>query len=96
MIENEDDLELLDDDSDLTSPLDRMEPLDDADESAKPDPDAMLPLLESPDVQQRMVAARAFCELQDERAIPALINLLTDACPLVRVDATPARNRWNR
>jgi HEAT repeat protein len=47
----------------------------------------MLPLLTSPDVQQRMMAARAFCELQDERAIKPLIQLLADSCPLIRVSA---------
>ena len=34
-----------------------------------------------------MIAARAFCELQDRRATPHLVRLLTDACPLVRVSA---------
>lgn len=68
-------------------PLDQVG-LDDADtEIAKPDPDAMLVLLDSPNNQQRMLAARTFCELEDERAIPHLIRLLTDPCPLVRVSA---------
>jgi HEAT repeat protein len=40
-----------------------------------------------------MLAARAFCELQDERAIPNLIHLLTDVCPLVRVSAAYALGR---
>jgi len=52
-----------------------------------PHPDEMLPLLESPDSQQRMLAARAFCQLQDERAIPHLIHLLGETCPLIRVSA---------
>jgi len=66
-----------------------LDPLDqvDAIEVAKPDPEAMLALLESSSNQQRMLAARAFCELEDARAIPHLIRLLTDPCPLVRVSA---------
>jgi HEAT repeat protein len=34
-----------------------------------------------------MLGARAFCEIQDVRAIPHLITLLADVCPLVRVSA---------
>lgn len=56
-------------------------------EPPKPDPEEMLPLLESTDPSQRTIAARAFCEIQDERAIPHLIRLLTDDCPLIRVSA---------
>lgn len=67
-------------------PLDQVG-LDDQTEVAKPNPDAMLALLESPNNQQRMLAARAFCELEDDRAIPHLISLLSDPCPLVRVSA---------
>lgn len=52
-----------------------------------PDPEEMLLLLNSPETPQRMLAARAFCELQDDRAIPSLIHLLRDVCPLVRVSA---------
>lgn len=58
-----------------------------------PNPEEMLPLLTSDLVLERMKAARAFCELQDERAIPYLINLLTDECPLVRVSAAYALGR---
>ncbi len=76
-------------DADLESPLDYMEET----EPPKPDPEEMLPLLESPEPQQRMLAARAFCELQEERAIPALIHLLKDACPLIRVSAAYALGR---
>lgn len=70
----------------LESPLDQLEPVD-ADPADKPNPEVMLALLESADNNQRMLAARAFCELQDARAIPHLIQLLTDGCPLVRVSA---------
>jgi HEAT repeat protein len=73
----------------LESPLDLLA----ESEPPKPDPEEMLPLLQSPEPQQRMLAARAFCDLQDERAIPQLIHLLTDACPLVRVSAAYALGR---
>lgn len=89
---DDDDLTLLDPEADLQSPLDRLEPLDE-EEVAKPDPEAMLALLNAVETPQRMVAARAFCELQDRRAIPHLIRLLTDACPLVRVSAAYALGR---
>lgn len=58
-----------------------------------PDPEEMLPLLTSNVVLERMQAARAFCELQDRRAIPLLIRLLGDECPLVRVSAAYALGR---
>jgi HEAT repeat protein len=53
----------------------------------------MLTLLNSPDPQQRMLAARSFCELQDERAIPLLVQLLRERCPLIRVSAAYALGR---
>lgn len=90
---DDDDLTLLDPEVDLESPLDRLEPLDADSQVAKPDPEAMLALLNAAETPQRMLAARAFCELQDERAIPHLIRLLTDACPLVRVSAAYALGR---
>ncbi|WP_088892690.1 HEAT repeat domain-containing protein [Leptolyngbya ohadii] len=67
-----------------SDPLDAIEPID---AEPKPDPEAMLRLLDSPNNQQKMLAARAFCELEDDRAIPSLIRLLSDACPLIRVSA---------
>lgn len=91
---NEEDLSLLDDEDNLESPLDHMAAVDDpAAEAAKPDVEEMLQFLASTDVTQRMIAARAFCELQDSRAIPHLIQLLADACPLVRVSAAYALGR---
>lgn len=90
-MDNKTDLSVLDFEADLESPLDRLDDL--GTPTPKPDPDAMLPLLSSPDVQQRMVAARAFCELQDERSIPDLIRLLADGCPLLRVSAAYALGR---
>jgi HEAT repeat protein len=89
----DDDLTLLDIDADLESPLDHMEPVDAESEEPKPDPEEMLPLLESQETNQRMLAARTFCELQDDRAIPHLIRLLSDPCPLVRVSAAYALGR---
>jgi HEAT repeat protein len=90
---NDDDLTLLDPDTELESPLDRLEPLDAESEATSPDPEVMLALLTSQVTQQRMLAARAFCELQDQRAIPHLIGMLTDVCPLVRVSAAYALGR---
>jgi HEAT repeat protein len=58
-----------------------------------PDPEEMLALLNSEAVLERMQAARAFCELEDARAIPRLIELLEDDCPLVRVSVAYALGR---
>lgn len=90
---DEDDLTVLDPDADLESPLDKLGPLDADSEASKPNPDQMLPLLSSAQPQQRMLAARVFCELQDQRAVPDLIRLLQDTCPLVRVSAAYALGR---
>ena len=40
-----------------------------------------------------MLAARVFCELEEPRSIPLLIQLLQDDCPLVRVSAAYALGR---
>lgn len=87
-----DDLGALYTQTNFESPLDRMGTAD-AEEAAAPDPEAMLALLDAPETPQRMLAARAFCEMRDERAIPKLIALLNDACPLVRVSASYALGR---
>ncbi|NEO97339.1 MAG: HEAT repeat domain-containing protein [Symploca sp. SIO2E9] len=92
MYSNED-LSVLDTVDDLESPLDQLEPVDADSEVPKPDPDEMLAMLTSRETPKRMLAARAFCEIQDERAIPELIKLLTDVCPLVRVSAAYALGR---
>ncbi|MEC4802847.1 MAG: HEAT repeat domain-containing protein [Jaaginema sp. PMC 1079.18] len=92
---NEDDLSVLDfdfDESDFESPLDKMEPVE-AIEAQKPNSEAMLALLQSSETQQRMVAARAFSEIQDQRAIPYLIQMLNEVCPLARVSAAYALGR---
>jgi HEAT repeat protein len=89
----DDDLSLLDLEESLESPLDELETS--ADDSANPplDPELMLSLLASAEASQRTIAARAFCELQDERSIPYLIDLLNDDCPLVRVSSAYALGR---
>ncbi|MFZ4640221.1 MAG: HEAT repeat domain-containing protein [Nodosilinea sp.] len=88
-------------DNDLTSPnpdLEFTDPLDQLgppreDGASEYDPEVMLPLLQSPEPQQRMLAARAFCELEESRAIAPLTTLLSDLCPLVRVSAAYALGR---
>ncbi len=91
---DEDDLTLLEEiEVELESPLDHLGSLTADSEVPKPNPDAMLALLENPQTQQRMLAARAFCDIEDKRAIPHLIRLLTDTCPLVRVSAVYAIGR---
>jgi len=69
------------------SPLDQLGASDAETEVPRIDPEEMLQWLRSPQSQQRMMAARAFCELEDARAIPDLVTLLTDLCPLIRVSA---------
>jgi HEAT repeat protein len=88
----DDDLTTLNPDLEFSDPLDELGPLEE-EGAAKFDPELMLPLLSDPDPQQRMIAARAFCELEDGRSFPALIELLDDLCPLVRVSAAYALGR---
>lgn len=73
----------------LDDPFDQLESA----EPPPPDPEAMLALLNSAEPTQRMTAARVFCDLQDSRAIPLLLNLLADVCPLIRVSAAYALGR---
>lgn len=88
---DDDELIVLDNnDAEPESPLDRIEPVDAQAETPPPDPEEMLPLLSASEPSQRMLAARAFCELEDQRAIPPLIHLLSDVCPLIRVSAAYA------
>ncbi|ELS34507.1 HEAT repeat domain-containing protein [Pseudanabaena catenata] len=84
-----DDLNILDIDASPLSPLD----LPPEEAIPLPDPDEMLAFLNSDIILERMQAARAFCELEDLRAIPRLIELLQDECPLVRVSAAYALGR---
>lgn len=87
MYDEDEDLLILTEDEELESPLDKLEPVDAESAEPKPDPEEMLALLISPDPNQRMLAARAFCEIEDRRAVPHLTHLLADGCPLVRVSA---------
>jgi HEAT repeat protein len=89
---NNDELSVLDFGMELDDPLDRIAPLEEI-VTPKPDPDEMLALLTSEQAQDRTTAARAFCEIQDDRAIPHLIRLLTDDCALVRVSVVYALGR---
>lgn len=88
-IMEDEDLSVVNFEQTAESPLDHWQ----EEEAPKPDPEEMLPLLESPKPQHRMIAARAFCELQDQRAIAPLISLLDDSCPLVRVSVAYALGR---
>ncbi len=88
----DDDPSVLDTEVGLESPLDNLESLD-GEITPPPDPEAMLTLLSSPEAQQRMLGARAFCELNYPPAIPLLIELLQDVCPLIRVSAAYALGR---
>jgi HEAT repeat protein len=83
---DEDELSLLEAETAL-DPLDDIEPLSNESEVVKPDPEEMLVLLEDPLPQKRMIAARTFCDIEYAAALPLLIHLLTDTCPLVRVSA---------
>ena len=74
------------------SPLDRLDSASVGD-IPPPDPEKMLALLQSDVPADRMLAARAFCELEDRRSIPILIELLNDVCPLIRVSTTYALGR---
>ena len=86
------DLNLTNIESIAESPLDYIG----EEEVLKPDPEEVLPLLTSSESSQRMMATRVFCELQDQRAISPLIQLLKDDCPLIRVSAAYALGRNHR
>ena len=90
MIKN-DELNIID--PEANSPLDNINSAKGVEENPPPDPEKMLSLLESEVPSERMLAARAFCELVDPRSIPLLIELLNDVCPLVRVSTTYALGR---
>jgi len=83
---------LLDLDDSEIDPLDEIEPIDQQ-SSPQFDVEEMLNLLSSAQSHQRMMAARAFCEIEDLRSIPFLIELLKDVCPLVRVSVAYALGR---
>lgn len=85
---NDDDLSVIETTDQFGEPLDFLDSA--RSELPLPDPELILPLLTDPNPSQRMLAARVFCELQDQRAIAPLIDLLNDICPLVRVSAAYA------
>lgn len=85
----DDDLTILDIDTSPLNPLD----LPPEEEMPLPNSDEMLAFLNSDVILERMQAARAFCELEDDRAISRLIELLQDECPLVRVSVAYALGR---
>ena len=89
---HDDDLSLLETEDQFDSPLDEIEPVAESD-TPPPDPEEMLALLSNSEASQRMLAARAFCDLEEPRAIPYLIDLLDDICPLVRVSTAYALGR---
>ncbi|MBL1210259.1 HEAT repeat domain-containing protein [Geminocystis sp. GBBB08] len=72
-----------------------VDPLDMIEEETAPapDPEVMLQLLHSEDKQELIQAVRAFCEITDARAIPSLIEQLSNNCPLIRVSAAYALGR---
>lgn len=79
--------------AELNSPLDQIDSTSSIGDIPPPDPERMLKLLESAVASDRMLAARAFCELEDRRSIPILIELLKDICPLIRVSTAYALGR---
>ncbi|NJK54469.1 MAG: HEAT repeat domain-containing protein [Pleurocapsa sp. SU_5_0] len=79
--------------AELNSPLDKIDSASSVGDIPPPDPERMLQLLESAVASDRMLAARAFCELEDRRSIPILIELLKDICPLIRVSTAYALGR---
>ncbi|MEO1093527.1 MAG: HEAT repeat domain-containing protein [Cyanobacteria bacterium J06638_28] len=93
---DDDDIILADPATTLEDPLDQIAPSGETDGEPQYDPEEMLVLLDSSEAQQRMLAARAFCELEDVRAVPKLIGLLRDSCPLVRVSAAYALGKNRR
>lgn len=87
---NSDELNIIE--AKLDSPLNRVNATSVGD-IPPPNPERMLELLQSEAAPDRMLAARAFCELEDSRSIPILIELLNDVCPLIRVSTTYALGR---
>lgn len=90
----DDELTLLDSVDELNRSLADMDPLDQVpEEDPVLDPDEMLLLLNSEDPQQRMMATRAFCEIEEARAVKPLLELLRGGCPMTRVSAAYALGR---
>lgn len=57
------------------------------------DVERLLAQLNASDISERVQAARQFSEITEPRAIPQLIYLLADPCPLVRISAAYALGR---
>jgi HEAT repeat protein len=94
--EQDEDLALLDieDDEDLAEDFaGSLDVWGDEPVALTPNPDEMLALLNSAAPGERILAARAFCEIQDVRAIDRLIELINDPCPLTRVSVAYALGR---
>ncbi len=90
----DDETTLLDSVDELNRSLEDIDPLSQVpDEEPAPDPDEMLALLSSADAQERMKATRAFCEIEDARAVLPLLELLRGDCPMTRVSAAYALGR---
>ena len=94
--EQDEELALLDieDEEDLAEDFaDSLDVWGEEPEAPQLDPDEMLALLYSVNPSERILAARAFCEIQDARAIDRLIELINDPCPLTRVAVAYALGR---
>ena len=78
---------------DFDSELDPLSELDSITPAPSPDPELMLQWINSQDKQEKIKGVRAFCEITESRAIPILIELLGDTCPLIRVSAAYALGR---
>jgi len=90
----DDETTLLDSVDELNRSLEDIDPLSQVpEEEPAPDPDEMLALLSSDDAEQRMQATRAFCEIEDARAVVPLLTLLQGSCPMTRVSAAYALGR---
>ena len=90
MIYYDDDRLPLEDDLELTSPLDHWE---EPEPEPIPDREVLLGFLQEEGqstAQERILAARAFCQLQDDRVVAPLLQLLGDPCPMLRVSVAYA------
>ena len=78
----------------LGDPLDDISPDDNEDDSliAARDCDAGLAMLQGGH-DQRLQGLRVFCEHRDPRAVPLLLPLLQEPCPVVRMSAVYALGR---
>lgn len=78
---------------DVYDPLDEIALPGDVPEEPRYDVDEMLALLTDAEKYKRILAARAFYEIQDERAVPLLVELLKEESMLVRASAAYALGR---